>query len=88
MAAAAVVVGAAIIGAIVAKKMAPKPPNTAAIATPEPVEPAVVEAQAVDASKKVRQRNARGGGRSSTIMTGPGGLETGATYEGKTLLGS
>lgn len=68
----------------------PKAPPAAAVlpeAAQAPVAPSGAEAGGAAARDRRRRAAAAGEGSASTILTGPRGVQDGATTAGKTLLG-
>lgn len=94
MGATAVIVGAAVVGAAAAAAMAPGSPKAPDAPAPPAQQPASQAAKTPDASTfKSANQDAMGpggplAGNSSTLLTGPGGIDTSLLNLGRsTLLG-
>ncbi len=67
---------------------APPPPPPPPVPAPPPPPPQVADPQVQAAGKAARAKATNAVGPSSTILTGPQGLQTPAQTTNKTLLGS
>jgi len=81
-------VAVGVIGGLLLSSAMEKPTAPSMPALPALDQEKDKEKQASAASDKMRRNATASTGRSSTLLTGPGGITTPATGERKTLLGS